>query len=133
NPDYLRPYEASDGHNYIATNRLNRTTGKVERVAQLVANATATLRFQDWRLIDETVVRVAKPRLKAVGLLRGAGLEYTIPNGMGKTILSYENMSDMSLATISMDGLRRSDGDRPVFDIANMPLPIIHKDFSFSL
>jgi uncharacterized linocin/CFP29 family protein len=41
-------------------------------------------------------------------------------------------MSDITPATISMDGLRRSESDRPVFDLKTMPLPIIHKDFGFS-
>jgi hypothetical protein len=42
-------------------------------------------------------------------------------------------MGDVNDATISMDGLRASPDDRPEFDIQNLPLPIIHKDFQFSL
>jgi uncharacterized linocin/CFP29 family protein len=51
---------------------------------------------------------------------------------MSKTVLETENVSDISAAIISMDGVRKSEGDRPVFDLSNLPLPIIHKDFQFS-
>jgi uncharacterized linocin/CFP29 family protein len=47
-------------------------------------------------------------------------------------VLQHERQSDITTATISMDGLRESDADRPHFDIVNLPLPIIHKDFQFS-
>jgi hypothetical protein len=51
---------------------------------------------------------------------------------MGKTVLEYERMSDIGPATVSMDGMRESDMDRPYFDLAGMPLPLIHKDFQFT-
>jgi len=33
---------------------------------------------------------------------------------------------------VSMDGITQGDGDRPHYDLVNLPLPIVHKDFSFS-
>ncbi len=82
--------------------------------------------------MDDAIVKAAKPRLRAVADLRGRGLQYSIPNGMGKTVLETETQSDITPATISMDGLRKSEADRPHFDLVNLPLPIIHKDFHFS-
>lgn len=32
-----------------------------------------------------------------------------------------------------MDGLRKGQGDRPEYELSSLPLPIIHKDFDFSL
>jgi len=61
-----------------------------------------------------------------------AGLTFSIPNGMSRTVLETETQSDVNEATISMDGLRKSQNDRPEFDLVNLPLPIVHKDFSFS-
>ena len=122
----LRPYQGSDGRSYITVNE----GGKPKAVP--LVNATATLRKDDWKILDEAVVKAAKPRMRAVADLRGRGLTYNIPNGMGKTVLETETMSDISAATISMDGLRESDADRPVFELTNLPLPIIHKDFHFS-
>lgn len=121
-PRALRPFIGEDGRSYIMQN------GR----AALMQNATATLRKDDWIALDNAVIKAAKPRLKMVGDLRSAGLEYNIPNGMGKTVLQTETVSDINDAVISMDGLRESQADRPEFDLVNLPLPITHKDFHFS-
>ncbi|RLF28618.1 MAG: hypothetical protein DRN14_03860 [Thermoplasmata archaeon] len=122
----LRPYIGEDGRSYITVIQNGAPT------AVPVQNGTATLRKDDWKILDEAIVKAAKPRLRAVADLLGAGLRYNIPNGMGKTVLETETQSDISDAIISMDGLRESEGDRPVFELSNLPLPIIHKDFNFS-
>jgi len=122
----LRPYIGKDGRAYVTINR----NGVLK--ATPVQNATATLRKEDWIQLDEAIVKVSKPRLKAVGDLRAAGLTYTIPNGMGKTVLQTETVSDIGPASVSMDALRSNANDRPVFELGNLPLPIIHKDFQFS-
>ena len=125
-PHSLRPYVGNDGNSYVTINNGGGTP------KSLVQNAPATLRKDDWIQLDEAVVQAAKQRLSAVADLRAAGLSYNIPNGMSKTVLQYENQSDISGATVSMDGLRESDADRPEYNLVNLPLPIIHKDFSFS-
>lgn len=127
-PGALRPWKGRDGHTYIT---ITGNDGKPQTVP--VTNAPATLRKDDWILLDEAIVRAAKPRLRAVADVRGAGLQYTIPNGMGKTILETETQSDISAATISMDGLKPGQEDRPEFNLGGLPLPIIHKDFSYPL
>jgi len=126
NFDYnvLKPFTGEDNRTYV--NKFG-TNGKME--TKLVNNAPTTMRKDDWKLMDEAVIRVAKPRLKAFGDLRSSGLQFVIPNGMAKTVLEYEDMSDITPATISMNGLRRSESDRPVYDLKSIPLPIIHKDF----
>jgi uncharacterized linocin/CFP29 family protein len=98
----------------------------------IVTNAPATLRKDDWLMLDAAVIKAAKPRLGAVADLRGSGLQLTIPNGMGKLSLEHETQSDITEATVSMDGIRSSESDRPQFKLENLPLPIIHKDFQFS-
>jgi len=95
-------------------------------------NATATLRKEEWKVLDDAIVIAAKERLRVVADLRGRGLTYNIPNGMGKTVLETESMSDITRATISMDPARESEGDRPEFDLTSLPLPVIHKDFYFN-
>lgn len=129
----LRPFIGKDGRNYMTVN-----TGKFDDKGQpirrtMVTNAPTTLRKDDWILLDGAIMRAARARLRAVADLRSAGLTYTIPNGMAKTVLEYEMMSDITPAAVSMDGLRKSDADRPTFDLAGLPLPITHKDFHFSL
>ena len=125
NTNCLRPWIGNDGRSYISAVE----NGKL--VAKPVQNAVATLRKEDWIKLDEVIVPAAKARLKLVADLRGAGLEYGL-NGMGYTVLQTERMGDIGDASISMDGLREGTNDRPEFDLINLPLPIIHKDFSFS-
>jgi hypothetical protein len=121
-PGVLRPYIGAGGRTYITRN------GK----AVLARNATATMRYEDWRQLDSVVLKAARPRLKFVADVRQRGLEYGIGNGMGKTVLSTETLSDINDADISMDGLTQTQGDRPVSEIGHLPLPIISKDFSYS-
>jgi len=122
----LRPWIGRDGRHYIARNQ----SGKL--IAEPLPVANATLRKDEWKILDEAVVAAAKERLRVIADLRGAGLSYVIPNGMGKTVLETEKQSDITAATISMDPARESEGDRPEYDIENLPLPVIHKDFYFN-
>lgn len=122
----LRPYINKNGRSCVTINQ----GGKYVEVPLI--NTTATLRKDEWIQLDQAVVKAAKPRLQAVGDLRSRGLQYAITNGLGTTVLQTERQSDITEAEISMDGLVETKKDRPVFDIANLPLPIIHKDFQFS-
>lgn len=123
----LRPYIGADGRTYMTMNNEHGVPTKVP-----VTNATATLRYEDWRLLDTAVLKAARQRLRLVADMRGSGMQFNIPNGLGKTVFSTERMSDPGEATLSMDGLRKGKGDRPEFEMVNLPLPIAHSDFSFS-
>jgi len=122
----LRPWVGKDGRHYIANNQ----DGKL--IATPTTNATATLRRDEWKLIDDAVLQVAQASLGFVTDLRSKGLTFNIPNGMGKTVLEGERVGDITPATISMDPARKSEGDRPEFDTYSLPLPVVHKDFFFN-
>ena len=122
----LRPFIGNDGRSYVTVNH----GGKPKTI---LSNTTATLRKDDWKIMDEAVIKAARARMRVVADLRGAGLQFVIPNGMGKTVLEYEDQSDITDASISMDPLRRTDGDRPVYDLKTLPLPVTHKDFDIGL
>lgn len=126
-PRPFRPWRGEDGQTYV--NRLT-SNGKIEVVR--VANTPGLLRREDWVELDKAIVQQAVQRLKLVQDIRGAGLNYSIPNGMGKTMLETEVMSDTMEASISMDGLRKGPADRAEFDIKHLPLPLVHKDFFIS-
>jgi hypothetical protein len=126
----LRPWIGSDGRTYVTKNFGTIDKPKWESV--VVQNASALLRRDQWLQIDETVVRAAKPRLQVVGDLRSRGLVKNI-DGMSTPVLMYNMMSDITKATISMNGLREGEKDRPVLEPAFLPIPIIHKDLSFDL
>lgn len=121
----LRPFVGEDGRSRITVNQGGKP-------CTFITNAAATLRKDEWIQLDTAIIKAAKPRLNAVSDLRAAGLTYTIPNGLGKTVLEHEAQSDIGAATVSMDGIREGNRDRPQFDLRSLPLPITHKDFSFS-
>lgn len=123
----LRPFTHDDGRTYMTVNVGGKPT------PQLITNAPTSLRFYDWKLLDQAVLTAARQRLGFVERLRAAGLVYTIPNGMGKTQFEYEAMNDPGEAIISMDGVRQSNSDAPAFNLSSIPLPIIHADFSFNI
>lgn len=122
----LRPWIGKNGREYVTIN-MNGIPTSVP-----TGNVTTTLRKDDWKILDDAIIKVAKPRLKAVADLRAGGLTFNIPNGMAKTVLETETQSDINDASVSMDGMRENANDRPLFEITNLPLPIIHKDFNYS-
>ncbi len=127
-PAVLRPYRDEDGKSYIDV--MNQRSGEYEAVR--LENTVATLRREDWLAMDKAIVEVARQRLRAVQDLIGAGATFNIPNGMSKTVLQTETMSDISDAQVDMDGVTKSQNDRPVFEPTNLPLPITHKDFMYT-
>lgn len=131
----MRPYYLPDGRQFITRHRpvFNRKTGlmTLKSEAVPVQNANATLLKDEWIVLDTAVMRASVNRLRAVADIRGRGLELTLPNGMSKTVLQSQAQSDISGASISMTGIARSKGDRPLYDLTSLPLPIIHKDFQF--
>lgn len=92
-----------------------------------------TLRKEEWMQFDEAIIKVAEDRLTGVADLMSRGLVYNVANGLGTTVLEYEDMSDMEAAQVSMDAVTRGDGDRVEFDINYLPLPITHKDFQINI
>jgi uncharacterized linocin/CFP29 family protein len=92
-----------------------------------------TLRYDEWKLIDKTVLEITKQRLVGVNDLISRGLTYNIANGLGTTVLAYENMSDFTDADMNMDASAKGTVDRPDYSIAYLPLPIIHKDFTYNI
>jgi len=91
------------------------------------------LRKDEWKQYDTALVEVAHQRTPLVQALVGAGLSVDIPNGLGTTILEWENVSDMDPADVSMSGVTRGEYDRLDYNLQSMPLPIVHKDFTINI
>jgi hypothetical protein len=119
---------SDDGEKSLVT--LNAGTTNEETI---ITNAPATLRKDEWKQMDEAIVKAAQKELNAWSDLRSMVPAYTIANGMGKTILETERESDVTDAAVSMDGLARDTADRVETDLVNLPLPITHKGFNYSL
>lgn len=138
NPRALQPYRLDDQHeedprSYIAVANGFNPDGSIKLESRLTANDLATLRIREWIELDGAIQKAARPNLQLVGDLRSRGLTYGMSNGMGKTILQYQRMTDPGSATVSMDALRRGRNDRAEFDTVGLPLPIISSDFTFTL
>lgn len=118
----LRAWVGPDGQYYMTVN------GK----AQPIANA-ATLRKDEWVQYDEAIIQAARERLVGVADLNGRGLTYNIPNGLGTTVLEYEDLSDITDAEMNMDAVTRGLDDRVEYDINYLPLPVIHKSFHLNI
>lgn len=116
----LRPYVNKQGRAMVTIN------------GKSVPTQNASLPHEVWREFDKTVLMESRNRLKLVADLRGRGLEHRLAGGLGTTVFSSQRMSDPGRASISMDGIRRSVSDRPRFDIVNLPIPIVHSEFSFT-
>jgi len=150
-PGALRPFASDDPRDPYTYLTLNETQpdGSVKPVTRIkdgppvfnhpVANAYAsdlgisTLRVREWIQLDQAVLEAARPELGFVNMLRSRGLEYSIPNGMGRTVLQYQAQTAPGVAGLSMDGLKRVKNDRPLYDLRSLPLPIAHEDFSFPI
>lgn len=92
-----------------------------------------TLRKDEWRVYDTAVIKAAQERLIGVADLMGRGLVFRVANGLGKTVIQYEDVSDTEAAQISMAGVTKGLNDRVEYDINSMPLPITHKDFHINV
>jgi hypothetical protein len=97
-----------------------------------VLRTNDTLRKDEWIAVDGVVVKAAQERLVGVADLIRMDLVYRTGGGMGRTVLEYEDMSDVSGADLSMDGITRGRNDVPLFELKGLPLPIIHKDWQMS-
>jgi hypothetical protein len=125
-PGILKPFIGDDGMSY-QTAIIN---GKAKAVPIL---NTATLRKDEWKQMDDAILFAAQERLIGVADLYSRGLVYNIGNGLGKTVLEYEDLNEMTAAEITMDAVTPTQKDRPQYDLKYLPLPIIHKDFSFNI
>lgn len=115
-PNVLRPFLDKDGKSYIVVN------------GKKVANAGATLRYDEWKDIDREVIKVFTERLQAVADLKAAGLVHPL-GSIGLTVSLWEMESDMTEADIDMAGITPGEEDTPAYDQAQVPVPVIHKDF----
>lgn len=96
----------------------------------MVFNDT-TLRKQEWIDLDMVVFRAARYRMRAWADL-SANAAYGGFDGMAKTMLEHETMSDPGEAVVDMDGLADGRADSPRFQLQGLPLPITHADFWYS-
>ena len=97
-----------------------------------ILRTNAILQKEEWVDLDKRVIKLAEERLVMTQDLISAGLTYDL-GGIGTTISQWQVESDMTDATVSMEP--DSEGNRDVvdYDIAQVPIPVIHKDFRLGI
>jgi hypothetical protein len=131
-PLAMRPYlDTRTGFSYIT---VHTGGSKVDprNYKRIPITTNATLLKDEWKLMDDTVTKIAEERLQGVADVKSRGLTYSLSNAMGTTILEWEDQSDAMEAVITMDGVPRGLGDRPEYKINYMPVPIVHVDFEIN-
>ena len=123
----MKPFIADDGKAYVISHKGGDRNDINNYVQVPVSNAA--LRYDEWRTLDDAVVKIAEQRLIGFDDLRRNGLVYTLNNAMATTVLTWEEMSDAMEAYISMDPIRRGDNDVPDFAPKHIPIPIVHVDY----
>jgi hypothetical protein len=127
----MRPFiDPSSGKPFI-TVHTGGDPNKPENYSVRPVN-NATLRRDEWKRLDDAVMKVAEERLRGVADLKNRGLTYNVPNGMGTTVLEYHDVSDALSATMTMDGINRGQNDRPEYTTNYLPLPIVHADYEIN-
>lgn len=121
-----RIWVGEDGQSYALASNSNGEFGKIK------TNATALLRYDEWKDIDRTVIEAATLRMIGIADLRSRGLTHNL-GSIGATISLWETASDMTDADVSMSAITRGEKDTPAYSTQQVPVPIVHKDFGIEL
>lgn len=130
-PGMLRPFIGVDGRAYISVYNGEGDRKDAKSYRKLSVNS-ATLRRDEWKHLDDAIIPVAESRLNGIQDLITRGLVYNLGNALGTTVLETHDLSDAFEAELSMDGIKRSKGDRPEYGTVYLPIPIIHVDYEIN-
>jgi len=127
----MRPFVGKDGQIYM-TIYTGGDSGDPSNYETIQTNDKGTLRRDEWKRLDEAVLRIAENRLTGVQYFIDRGLTYNLGNGMGTTVLEYHDVGDAQEAELTMDAVSRSQGDRQEYGSVYLPIPIIHSDYEIN-
>jgi len=131
NVGQLRPYIGKDGRSYITVYN-GGDPKSIQSYRTIPINVNATLRRDEWKQLDEAILRISETRLGGVRDLISKGLTFNLGNAMGTTVLEWHDVGDAMEADLTMDGVTRSVGDRPDYGTHYLPIPIIHVDYEIN-
>lgn len=136
-PGYFRPYlifnEKTKNWGAFVTVYTGGPRDSLQSYKRVPIQAnTGTLRRDEWKQLDEAILKIQDFRLGGIQDLIDNGLTYTLGNAMGSTVLEYHDVSDAFEAELTMDGVTRGKGDRPVYGTNYLPIPIIHVDYEIN-
>jgi len=135
NVGMMRPFLAKDKNGNVGAYATYFTGGDPSKMASyktVQINGDATLRRDEWKHLDDAVLRVAEQRLSGIDDLRSRGLVYNLGNAFATTVLENTTISDAMEAELSMDGKTRGRNDRVTYGTTYTPIPIIHVDYQIN-
>lgn len=139
-PYRMRPYKNSRGENVVVTFHGNQVIQNADGsqtfkpiLKEKVVVQNALLRKYDWEVIDTAVLDVMRQPLIGIQDLISRGLTRPL-GGIGVSVATYEQLSDMTPADISMNVTpRKGENDRVAFTPQSVPVPVISKPFTLDL
>lgn len=90
------------------------------------------LRKDEWELLDQTLVGIARQRLNGINDLRNAGLTVSL-GGLGVLFSEYEKLGDMSAADVDFAAVTDGEKDGVTFELTQVPIPIVSKSFTINI
>jgi len=129
-PGRMRPYIGKNGRAYITLYK----GGNPKELSsyQAIPVDNATLQRDEWKQLDDAVLKISEERLGGIQDLIDNGLTFDLGNAMGTTVLEWHDISDAMEASLTMDGVTRGKGDRPNYSTHYLPIPIIHVDYEIN-
>lgn len=134
------PAQISEGRSLMqgpsgrwAAERMLKAMQEGRRISPAELRTLDALPRESWIEFDRSAIREGMIRSPLVTAMLAAGLSIPIANAMGKTLFQYDAVTDMSGASVSLDGLARTDNDTVEWVPGQVPLPITHKDFNIGL
>jgi len=135
-PSKMRPWVNPDGRCFVTVytggDPKKRESYRNIQINRNELQTYGTLRRDEWKQLDEAVLRISDFRLGGIQDLIDNNLVYNLGNAMGTTVLEYHSISNAMEAVITMDGVTRSQGDRVTYKTHYLPIPIIHSDFEIN-
>ena len=134
-PHRMRPFIGDDGVTSYFTVYKGGDPEDIKnyQVVQAPLNVNATLRRDEWKALDEALVRAKDYRLGGVQDLVDKNLTFQLGNAMGTTMLEWHDVVGSLEADLTMDGVSRALGNRPDFQFNYIPIPIVHVDYEINL
>lgn len=120
------------GQSYFSVYRGGDPTLKKNWISQPSLRAYATLRRDEWKALDDAVMRERLLRLGGFDDVVGRGLTYRLGNAMGTTVLEWHDMVGELTADITMDAITRTQNNRPDWNFNYIPIPIVHVDYEIN-
>lgn len=117
------PLHYQDGDQELVTNE----AGFVQVQARGVVT-NSLLKKDEWEELDTAIVAAASERLNAITRLQSRGLVRRL-GSIGVMASQWNIGSQMSRAVVNMTGQAAADMDRVDYNLAGVPVPVIHKEY----